>query len=201
MPYTPSAPGPGFAPGQHVCALYPTLADRNDVLSPFLREGLSSGDKCLCVLENAADSESVLAALSAHVDLAPFLARRQLDVSWSAEVFLRGDRFSTDMVIEFWDHAVGEALSSEFSIARAAGEMTWALRMLHDIEDLVVFESQFNRFLPRYPQMFLCLYEVGRFSDETLANVLKTHPQVLLGNMIVDNPYYIEPDEFLAIRQ
>jgi hypothetical protein len=201
MTYTLGAPGLELKPGDHICAIYPTLADRDDILKPFLRDGLNNGDKCLCVLENSSDTESVLAALGADTDLEPFLARRQLDACGSADVFVRGEKFSTDMVIEFWDQVVGEAISGEFSFARGAGEMTWALRLLHDIDDLVVFESKFNRFLPRYPQMFICLYELGRFSGETLANVLKTHPKVLLGNMIIDNPYFIEPDEFLATRR
>jgi hypothetical protein len=32
-------------------------------------------------------------------------------------------------------------------------------------------------------------------------NVLKTHPKALLGGMVIDNPYYLEPDEFLASQQ
>jgi hypothetical protein len=31
--------------------------------------------------------------------------------------------------------------------------------------------------------------------------MLKTHPKVLLGGTVFDNPYYIEPDQFLALRQ
>jgi hypothetical protein len=31
-------------------------------------------------------------------------------------------------------------------------------------------------------------------------DVLKTHPKALLGSMIIDNPYYLEPDQFLAGR-
>ena len=30
--------------------------------------------------------------------------------------------------------------------------------------------------------------------------VRKTHPKVLIGGMLLDNPYYLEPDEFLATR-
>jgi hypothetical protein len=46
----------------------------------------------------------------------------------------------------------------------------------------------------------LCLwrYVLRRFSGELLVYVLKTHPKVLLGGMVLDNPYYLEPDEFLA---
>jgi len=196
-----SVAGVELAPGDHVCALYPTLADRDDILNLYLREGLSDGDKCICVMESN-DPASVLTGLGVDVDLAPFLAKRQLDVRWAAEAFPRGGSFSTDVVVEFWDHAIQEALSDGFSFARGAGEMTWALHLLPDIKELALFESRFNRFLPRYPQMrLLCMYELARFEGDTLVDVLKVHPKVMLGRMVLHNPYYIEPDEFLATRQ
>jgi hypothetical protein len=192
-----SGAGAELAPGDHVCVLYPTLADRDDILNLYLREGLSDGDKCICVVDST-DSASVLASLGAQVELAPFLARHQLDILWSMKAFPRSGEFSTDMVVEFWDDAIKEALSGEFSFARGAGEMTWALHLLPDIKELVAFESRFNKFLPRYPQMYLCLYELARFGGSALADVLKVHPKIMLGGMLLNNPYYIEPDEFLA---
>jgi len=93
------------------------------------------------------------------------------------------------------------ALAGEFGFARAVGEMTWALRQPPGVDELVTYESRLNRFLPRYPQVILCLYELDRFSGEVLVDVLKTHPKVLLGGIVLDNRYYLEPDEFLATRQ
>jgi hypothetical protein len=78
--------------------------------------------------------------------------------------------------------------------------MTWALRQAPGVEELVGYESELNRFLPRYPQVILCLYDLERFSGDIIIDVLKTHPRVLLGGMVLDNPYYLEPDEFLAVR-
>ena len=43
----------------------------------------------------------------------------------------------------------------------------------------------------------LCLYDLDRFSGEVVVNIVKTHPQVLIQGILVENPYYIGPDEFL----
>jgi hypothetical protein len=48
--------------------------------------------------------------------------------------------------------------------------------------------------------VILCLYALDSFSGELLVDVLKTHPKVLLAGMVLDNPYYLEPAEFLASR-
>jgi hypothetical protein len=192
-------PGVQIAPGDHICAFYPSLADRDEILVPYLREGLKAGDKCVCVVD-ASDPEAVLAALSSDIDVGPYLGRHQLEVQRSDETYLRGGAFSTDAMLEFWNQSVGGAVAGGFSFARAVGEMTWALKQMPGVEELVGYESRLNRFLPRYPQVILCLYELDQFSGEVLVDVLKTHPKVLLGGMVLDNPYYLEPDEFLATR-
>jgi hypothetical protein len=204
MPMMPSSvalgvPGAQIAPGDHVCAFYPSVADRDEILLPYLREGLKSGDKCVCVVD-ASDPEHILAALGADIDLGPYLGRRQLEVQRSDETYLRDGSFSTERMLEFWNQSVGGATAAGFGFARAVGEMTWALRQMPGVEELVGYESRLNRFLPRYPQVILCLYELDQFSGEVLVDVLKTHPKVLLGGMVLDNPYYLEPDEFLATR-
>jgi hypothetical protein len=44
----------------------------------------------------------------------------------------------------------------------------------------------------------LCLYDLDKFSGEVVVNVVKTHPQVLVQGILVENPYYVEPGEFLG---
>lgn len=193
-------PGVQLSPGDHICAFYPGRAERDEILLPYLSEGLQVGDKCVCVVDGA-DTESVLASLGAAVDLTSCLDRRQLDVLNSHEAFLSGGRFSAEAVLDFWDRSIGDAVAGGFRFARAAGEMTWATRRMPGVEEFVSYEARLNQFLPRYPQVMLCLYELDRFSGEVLVDVLKTHPKVLFGGMVLDNPYYLAPDEFLAARQ
>jgi hypothetical protein len=204
MPMLPSSvavgiPGVDLAPGDHVCVFYPGLAERNEILIPYLRAGLQAGDKCVCVVD-ADEPDDVVSALGPDVDLGGRLGRQQLEVQRSQDTYLKGGAFSTEAMLEFWDREVGGAVEGGFSFARAAGEMTWALRQLPGVDELIGYESRLNQFLPRYPQVILCFYELDMFSGELLVDVLKTHPKVLLGGMVLDNPYYLEPDEFLASR-
>ncbi|KWX04731.1 hypothetical protein TH66_05880 [Carbonactinospora thermoautotrophica] len=193
-------PGVRIAPGDHLCAFYRGLAERDKILIPYLSEGLRRGDKCICVVD-ATDPEVVLTALAADLDLGPYLSSQQLDVQRSSDTYLREGRFSTPLMLDFWDQAVGGALAHGFSFTRAVGEMTWSLRQMPGVDELIGYESKLNLFLPRYPQVILCLYDLDRFSGAVLMDVLKTHPKVLVGGIVFDNPYYLEPDEFLAIRQ
>jgi hypothetical protein len=185
--------------GDHICAFY-RGAERDDILVPFLEAGLRMGDKCICVLD-AARPESLLALLD-EPQVQERLERRQLELVDFEWVYPGSGRFVPDRMVEFWEHNVHSALEGGgYRFFRAAGEMTWALRDMPGLDQLATFESEVNRFMPRYPQVYLCVYDIERFSGEQILDMLKTHPKVLLGGMVFDNPYYIEPDEFLALRQ
>jgi hypothetical protein len=103
-------------------------------------------------------------------------------------------------MITFFEDSVGRAMSGNYRFARVFGEMSWALRDLPGFDELSLFESEFNRYVRRYPQWGLCLYDLERFGGGILVDVLKTHPKILLGGMVLDNPHYLTPDEFLAQR-
>jgi MEDS: MEthanogen/methylotroph, DcmR Sensory domain len=185
--------------GDHICAFY-RGAERDDMLVSFLAAGLRTGDKCICVLD-AARPESLLALLD-DPQVQERLERRQLEFVDSRDAHRASGQFVPDQMVEFWEHSVQSALEGgQYEFFRAAGEMTWALRDMADLDQLATFESEVNRLMPRYPQVYLCVYDIERFSGEQILDVLKTHPKVLLGAMVFDNPYYVEPDEFLALRQ
>src|ERR1700730_10987391 len=88
-------PGLELTPGDHVCAFYRGISERDEILIPYLREGLRAGDKCICVVD-ASDPETLIAALGADVDLSPGMSsRHQLQVQRSVEAYLPDGGFST----------------------------------------------------------------------------------------------------------
>ena len=66
-----------------------------------------------------------------------------------------------------------------------------------DMDELMTLESEMNRFLPLFPQVVVCLYDIDRFGSGIVVDLLRTHSRMLIGGMLVENPYYTSPDEFL----
>jgi MEDS: MEthanogen/methylotroph, DcmR Sensory domain len=192
-------PGLDLKVGDHVCAFY-RGPERDEVLVPFLQAGLQTGDKCICVVD-AAEPTDLLECLDQPLG-GDCLERRQLEFFSADTTYLDGGRFVPTRMVQFWDDSVRSALDDEgYRFVRAVGEMTWALRQRPGVDQLVAYESELNRFLPRYPQVILCLYDITRFGGEIVLDMLRTHPRILLSGMVMDNPYYIEPEEFLASRR
>ena len=88
-----------------------------------------------------------------------------------------------------------------YAMARAAGEMGWALRTSGPgVDDFIDYEARANWFAPRYPQILMCFYDLELFSGQVIVDVLKTHPRVLFNSRVVENPYYVSPEELLHQR-
>jgi hypothetical protein len=188
--------GLSIPPGTHICAFFRGIPERDEILVPFLMEGLSAGDKCTCIIDDGV--EGVRTALGVAQGSA---GAGQLDIGPSKDAYLRRGTFSTQDMLDFWEESVGAALGEQgFPFARSAGETTWTLRELPDLHDFMTYEAELNRFLPRYPQVIMCLYDLDQFGGQILVDILKTHPKVLMGSTVLENLYYLEPDEFLASR-
>jgi len=185
----------GLVPGSHVCAFYRGDADRDRLLTGYLRAGLTAGDKCICIVDSKRTAKRLAELSGARGE--PGSLERQLDIHLPESTYLAGGEFTTSDMLTFWTENMIKAEVEGYSFCRLVGEMTWALRDVPGVEHLIGYESELNRVTPSYPVVVLCLYDLDRFSGEIVVNIVKTHPQVLVQGILIENPYYIEPDDFL----
>jgi MEDS: MEthanogen/methylotroph, DcmR Sensory domain len=183
-------------PGSHVCAFYRGATDRDRLLTAYFGTGLTAGDKCICIV----DSPDTASRLELLRDRAPAggLPGHQFDVHLPESTYLAGGRFTSSEMLTFWTENLVKAEIEGYSFCRLAGEMTWALRHAPGVEHLAGYESELNRVTSGASAIVLCLYDLDQFSGEVVVNIVKTHPQVLVQGILVENPYYVGPDEFLS---
>lgn len=187
--------GLSVEPGTHICALFRGSQERTDLMFPFVKEGLRAGDKCLCAFDSA-DLPSLQSEVDGHLGGAA--PGGQLDVALSHDFYTANGEFSPDRALDDWDAWVQGALSGGgFSFARAVGEMTWAVTEVIGMDNLIRYETALNRFVPRYPQLMMCCYDLDHFSGKVLVDILRTHPKVLFGSTVLENLYYVAPDEII----
>jgi hypothetical protein len=131
----------------------------------------------------------------------PYLSDRQLEVLDSYGTYLAEGGFLPERMLKFWEGKARQNPRPDGPVrARNIGDMSWAHRDESVVSDLMGYESELNRIMSNFPQVNLCLYDLTRCSGDLIMDVLKTHPKALLGGMVIDNPYYLDPDEFLASR-
>ena len=186
-------------PGDHICAFYREPAERDEILIPFLAAGLRSGGKCTCVVDSCTPDD-VLHRLGVELDVRSYVDDCQLEVLDSDETYFASGGFLPEQMLQFWATKSRACRTDGSTVTRNIGDMSWAHRDKPGVELLANYESELNRVMGNVPQINMCLYDLNRCSGELILDVLKTHPKAMLGGMVIDNPYYLEPDEFLATR-
>ena len=182
--------------GAHICAFYRGRQDRDDLLIPYLEEGIRNGEKCICLVDSSGPEQIWESLHCEHP--APDGHAPQVEVLRSTESYLRHGRFDTDEMIDWLTENVTAALGTDgFPLVRAAGEMSWALRAFPGVGELFYYESQLNKYTARIPQQVLfCMYDLDRVSGSMVIDAMRTHPRVLVGGLLFENPYYVDPDQF-----
>ncbi|MGD9961339.1 MEDS domain-containing protein [Nocardioides sp.] len=187
-----------FAPGTHLCALYSGSAERDDLLFPFLREGLRHGDTCLCYIDGV-EPGVVRARAVGEAGVADPTTDR-FDVRPASEVYLESGKFSVEHMTSVLSDILEAVVAGGSGLLRATGEMPWPGVQLqpHGADDFFVYEAALNDIVDRKPAVFMCMYDLQRFGLDMLVAVLKTHPVVLLDRTVLDNPHFTTRAEYDA---
>ena len=75
--------------------------------------------------------------------------------------------------------------------------MEWSLEDFPGVDDIVEYECRLNDVTSRFEDVVVCTYELSRFSATVVMDILRTHPQVIVGGILQENPFYAPPEQFL----
>jgi len=182
---------------RHVCAFFRSREEQDEVLGPFYREGFERGEKLFHAVDGRLRSEHLAACRACGIDVDAALASGQLEVRAWGDSYLEGGYFDGDRTIGI----VEEVLSSNrarYGLTRVVGHMEWALEPLPGVVDIVEYEAKLNDVAPRYPDPIVCVYDLNRHSGSVVMDILRTHPMVIVGGVLQENPLYVPPDRLLA---
>jgi len=200
MPAEPSASPLTLEAGDHVCGFYYGDEERDAILLPFLRAGLEAGEKCLAVVDSTSPDD-VIAGIGDGLDTDALLESGQLELYDSQQTYLRTGTFEPEQMIQFWERlAESNGATGRFGFARVVGEMSWLERVPPQREHVVRYESWADGFAAKFPHAVLCLYDLRRLGSGILLDLLRTHPKLLLGGLVLENPHHLSSDEFAAAR-
>jgi hypothetical protein len=75
--------------------------------------------------------------------------------------------------------------------------MEWALLDKPGVDNLVEYETRLNYVLPKYDDPVICTYDLSKFGANTVMDIMRTHPVVIIGGVLQENPFFVPPDQFL----
>ncbi len=183
--------------GTHFCGLYESEAERDSIMFGFLAQGLRERELLVCCPDeqnhdHAIDSVCALCPDTAHPDPESFRLPCPQELYHPQGFFSPHDMLKAHE--DIWD----ENQHAGARNVRGTAEMGWALEKIPGIEHLMAYESILNTFIWGKTWISICLYNVNRFPGAIIMKALQTHPFVITGGGIFENPYFVHPDKWLA---
>jgi hypothetical protein len=184
--------------GLHICGLYETEEERDEIIFGFFRQGDIAGD-----LQLYAPAERTIEDfIKQYATLCDDCEQHAHDED-CFQLFTIKDLYYPDGV--FSPISMDEGLGSFFEESQKAGprnirataEMVWALEAVPGVEHLMAYESRLNYFIENKPWISICLYNLTKFDGATIMQVLRTHPYTISKGVITENPFYQNPDIWL----
>ncbi len=185
---------------RHVCAFFTGQDDPYRILLPFIKEGFDGGEKAVHILnpQRRSDHESRLAA--AGIDLAKAQERHQLELREWREAHLIDGFFDQERTRRLIDGICGRSASEGFRRIRFVTHMEWAVESETSMDALLEYEASVNLTPVDHP--VVCAYDLTKFRGDVVVDVMRTHPMVIVGGILQENPFFVPPEEFLRdLRQ
>ena len=95
------------------------------------------------------------------------------------------------------EEVLAGAKADGFGRTRLWSNQEWALGDRPGVEDLLEYETRVNYFLPKYDDLVVCTFDLNKFGGGVVLDILRTHPMVIIGGILQENPFFVPPDEFL----
>ena len=182
---------------RHICAFFNGIDEQHRVLRSFIKDGFERGDKTFHLVDPELREDHLKRLAEAGIDVQEGMESGQLEVRPWQDAPLRGGRFDQDAWLASFEQVLQSGPATGYAQTRFLAHMEWALVDLPSVEDLIEFETRVNYVVPRYNDVVICAYDLSKFSASVVIDALRTHPMVIIGGLLQENPFFVPPDQFL----
>ncbi|HSR96404.1 MAG TPA: MEDS domain-containing protein [Kofleriaceae bacterium] len=182
---------------RHVCAFFHSKEEEYRVLMPFIKEGFEHGDRAFHVVDPNHRPSHLKRLAQEGINIEDAEANGQLEVRRWQDAYIRDDYFEQYRMIDTIKEALDPAKKPPGKLTRLVANMEWALEDLPGVHDIVEYETRLNHVLPKYHDPVICTYDLSRFEASVVMDIMRTHPMVIIGGILQENPFYVPPDEML----
>jgi hypothetical protein len=180
----------------HVCGFFHSREEEYRVLLPLAKEGFDRGEKVFQIVDPEHRPERMRRLEEVGISPASARCTGQVEVRAWEESTLRGGRFDQEAMLALLSEVLTGGKADGFGLTRFWSNMEWALEGT-GMETLLEFEARVNRILPKNDDLVVCAYDLTKFGAGVMMDVLRTHPLVIIGGFLQENPFFVPPDEFL----
>ena len=186
---------------RHICAFFNSIDEEHRVLRSFFKDGFDRGDKATHIVDPEKREEHLKRLAEAGINVQQAMDTGQLELRPWREAYLRGDWFDQDAAVALIEEILQSGAAAGYALTRLVAHMEWALLDRPGVNNLVEYETRLNYVLPKYEDPVICTYDLSKFQASLVMDIMRTHPVVIIGGILQENPFFVPPDQFLLELQ
>jgi len=186
---------------RHICAFFNSADEEHRVLRSFIKDGFDRGDKAFHLVDPEQREEHLRRLAEAGINVHRAIDTGQLEVRRWQDAYLRGDHFDQNAMLALMEEVLQSADTAGYPLTRLVAHMEWALLDKPGVDSLVEYETRLNYVLPKYDDAVVCTYDLSKFPASLVMDIMRTHPVVIIGGILQENPFFVPPDQFLLELQ
>ena len=189
--------GSSLGQHRHICAFFNDLDEQHRVLRSFIKEGFEQGDKAFHIVDPELWEDHLRRLAEAGIDVDGALGTGQLELRRWRDAYLRDDRFDQDGMLALIEEVLQSGSAAGYPLTRFVSRAEWALVDKAGIENWLEYETRVNYVVTQHDDPVICTYDLAKFSASVVMDVMRTHPVVIIGGILQENPFFVPPDQFL----
>jgi MEDS: MEthanogen/methylotroph, DcmR Sensory domain len=183
---------------RHVCAFFNNLDEEHRVLRSFFKDGFDHGEKATHIVEVDKRADYLQRLAAAGINVREMMDAGQLEVLPWTDMYVRDHRFDQDAMLASVEELIQSGASAGYPRTRLVGHhMDWLFLDEPAVNNLLQYEARLNDVLSKYNAPVICNYDLSKISTSVAMDIMRTHPLVIVGGLLRENPFFVPPDEFL----
>lgn len=184
--------------GTHMCLVFTQEEERVNALLKYLLSGLQEDERCIAFSENLSEQDIKSFLVLNKIDYNEKKSSTAISLSGTNKVYFPEGCFDPEKMLTLLTNYYLESQKLGFRGARVIGEMEPQIETIPGGERLLEYESRVSLLVKKYPITAICQYDANKFNGSTIMDVLKVHPKMIVNGTVVQNPFFIEPEIYLA---
>jgi AcrR family transcriptional regulator len=172
---------------RHVCALLEGQEEADELLLPFIIDGVEQGDRAFHIVDPRLFNEHVARLTSRGIDVPALTASHRLEIRTWTDSYLRTERFDRSAQVAYIRQNLRAGRELGFPRTRLVASLDWVPRDPTVMNDVVVYETRIEELLRRLPDIVICTYDLNLHSARTIADVLGVHAAAIVGGVLRTN--------------
>lgn len=186
--------------GQHVCYIFSDDAERLEVMAKYVESGMLADEKILYLADAMTPDEMRQFLRDSGIELPA--DGEGFELLEASAGYCPSGTFDVEEMLGIVGSFYDQAIEEGFAGARIAGETNWCLDDGGvDRAALMEYEARVTGVLAEHASTACCQYDARLFDGEMIFDLLRVHPMMIIQGQLVQNPFYVKPEVFLAEYQ